>query len=171
MSSAPNTTTTTATTLSINSSESSPSVKQSQTPSFQPKPVQAPPLLSQRTTTFSPLPEPEPQQDREKERDDNSIRSSSRHQMSTIQNPMQSEPESDASKSIQSNSKKNTDSAPTAVWHAGPGKIVKVSRRDNGYNWDNDPESSAISDSSYSDFSYASSVQQTKGRRIRGANI
>lgn len=49
---------------------------------------------------------------------------------------------------------------------------MKVSRRDNGYNWDNDShqDSSAISDSSVSDMSYASSIQQTKGRRFRGSN-
>ena len=73
---------------------------QSKNPTFQPKPVQAPPLLSQQRSTTSSSPEAE--------RDDRSVRSSQKtspQQTSAIQNPMQSEPESDASKSIRSNSK------------------------------------------------------------------
>lgn len=71
-------------------------------------------------------------------------------------------------------SRQSEASAPVAVWQAGPGKIVKVPRREQGYNWDAEShlESSAVSDSSCSDLSYASSVQpSTKGRRIRGGNV
>jgi hypothetical protein len=71
-------------------------------------------------------------------------------------------------------SRQSEASAPIAVWQAGPGKIVKVSRREQGYNWDaeSQQDSSVVSDSSFSDLSHATSVQQSsKGRRIRGGNV
>lgn len=81
--------------------ESTPVTKQSQAPSYQTKPVQAPPLLSQRATSNSPL------QEQEKD-DNNSIRSAQKNsqpQPAVLQNLMHSEPESDASKSIRSHSR------------------------------------------------------------------